>query len=118
MYGAKGRFCIIWLAAFTVTTRKIFSRWAAHKEQASMIGRIRVLGIIEISLKKRHQQFALIISDIGRKCIQSVLPDREKETLEAWIDTLSSQEQKSIRFVSIDMWAPYYQAARSKLPHA
>jgi transposase len=100
------------------TTRKIFNRWAAHQEQASMIGRTRVLGIDEISLKKRHQQFALIMSDIGRKCIQAVLPDREKKTLEAWIDTLSPQEQKSIRFVSIDMWAPYHQAARSKLPHA
>jgi transposase len=30
----------------------------------------------------------------------------------------STQERKSIRFVSIDMWAPYHQAARNKLPHA
>ena len=100
------------------TTRKIFNRWAALKDRASMVGRIRVLGIDEISLKKRHKQFALIISDIDRKCILAVLPDREKKTLEAWIDTLSPQEHKSIRFVSIDMWAPYHQAARSKLPHA
>ncbi|MDY7033686.1 MAG: ISL3 family transposase [Thermodesulfobacteriota bacterium] len=28
------------------------------------------------------------------------------------------QKRKAIRFVSIDMWAPYYQAVRSKLPHA
>jgi transposase len=100
------------------TTRKIFNRWAARNEKASVMGMTRVLGIDEISLKKRHKQFALVISDIGRKCILAVLADREKKTLEAWFDNLSPQERQCIRFVSIDMWAPYHQAARSKLPHA
>ncbi len=101
------------------TTRQIFNRWTvALKGKASLAGTIRVLGIDEISLKKRHRQFALIISDLDRKCILAVLPDREKTTLEMWIDTLSPQERESIRFVSIDMWAPYYQAAQNKLPHA
>lgn len=100
------------------TTRKIFNRWAKLKERASQVGRTRVLGIDEISLKKGHKQYALVISDIGRKCILAILPDREKNTLEAWLDALSPQERKSIRFVSIDMWAPYQQAARNKLPHA
>jgi transposase len=77
-----------------------------------------VLGIDEISLKKRHKQFVLVISDIARKCILAVLPDREKKTLEQWIETLSPPERASIQFVSIDMWAPYHQAARNKLPHA
>lgn len=100
------------------TTRRIFNRWAALSEKASAIGMTRVLGIDEISIKKRHKQFALVISDIDRKCILAVLADREKKTLEAWIDSLSPQERRSIRFVSIDMWAPYHQAARNKLPHA
>ncbi len=101
------------------TTRQIFSRWAAAlKGKASGAATIRVLGIDEISLKKRHRQFALVISDIDRRCILAVLPDREKKTLETWIDTLSPEDQKSIRFVSMDMWAPYHQAARNKLPHA
>jgi transposase len=76
------------------------------------------LGIDEISLKKRHRQFVLVISDIGRKCILAVLADREKKTLEHWIDTLSHRERKAVRFVSIDIWAPYHQAARNKLSHA
>jgi transposase len=101
------------------TTRQIFNRWtAALKGKVHKAGTIRVVGIDEISLKKRHRQFALIISDLDRKCILAVLPDREKKTLEAWIDTLSPEDRASIRFVSIDMWAPYYQAAQTKLPHA
>ena len=100
------------------TSKEIFNRWAALKKSCSVAGATRVLGIDEISLKKRHKQFVLVISDIVGKCILAVLPDREKKTLEHWMDTLSPQERKSIRFVSIDMWAPYHQAARNKLPHA
>jgi transposase len=101
------------------TVKEIFNRMAALNKSASAVGgTIRVLGIDEISLKKRHKQFILVISDISRKCILAVLPDREKQTLENWIDTLPPQTRKSIRFVSIDMWAPYFQAARNKLPWA
>lgn len=100
------------------TTRSIFNRWAALKGERSRAGTTRVLGIDEISLKKRHKQYALVISDIGRKCILAILADRDMKTLEDWIDTLSQEDRKSIRFVSIDMWAPYDQAARNKLPHA
>ena len=79
---------------------------------------VRVLGIDELSIKKRHKQFVLVISDIDRKCILAILPDRENKTLENWIEALSPMEKKFIRFVSIDMWAPHDQAARRKLPHA
>jgi transposase len=101
------------------TVREIFNRLAALKKSGvAARGTTRVLGIDEISLKKRHKQFVLVISDISRKCILAVLPDREKQTLENWIESLSPQRRKSIRFVSIDMWTPYYQAARKKLPRA
>ena len=100
------------------TVKEIFNRIAVLRKTAAVTGKTRVLGIDELSLKKRHKQFVLVISDISRKCILAVLPDREKKTLENWIEALSPQERKAIRFVSIDMWAPYYQAARSKLPHA
>lgn len=100
------------------TVKEIFNRLAALKNRNGFSDTIRVLGIDEISLKKRHKQFVLVISDISRKCILAVLQDREKNTLEKWMDSLSPQTRNSIRFVSIDMWAPYYQAARRKLPRA
>jgi transposase len=52
------------------------------------------------------------------KCILAVLPTRERDALENWIDGLSEQQRKSIRFVSTDMWAPYRQTAQRKLGHA
>jgi transposase len=100
------------------TVKEIFNRLAALKKCNANAATIKVLGIDELSLKKRHKQFVLVISDISRKCVLALLPDREKVTLENWIESLDAQRKKSIRFVSIDMWAPYYQAARTKLPKA
>ncbi len=101
------------------TVKEIFHRLSALKKSGTVANMTtRVLGIDELSLKKRHKQFVLIISDISRKCILAILPDREKQTLENWIESLDPIKRKSIRFVSIDMWAPYYQAAAKKLPKA
>ena len=100
------------------TVRDIFSRWARFKLDGSKFIFTRVLGIDEISLKKRHKQYALVISDIERKCILAVLPVREKAALEEWLMQLTEQQRKVIRFVSVDMWRPYHQAARKILPHA
>ena len=76
------------------------------------------MGIDEISLKKRHKLFVLIISDIEQKCVQAVLPERIEESLESWIDNLSVSQRKAIRYASIDMWSPYYYAVRKKSPRA
>ena len=101
------------------SVRDIFNRWARKQEGPSDSGELtRVLGIDEISLKKRHQQFALVASDIQRRCLVAVLPSRDKESLEQWFDSLSDSQRKAIRFVSIDMWAPYRLAVSNKLAHA
>lgn len=100
------------------TVKAIFNYYSALNHTSIVSRTIRVLGIDELSIKKRHKQFVLVLSDIDRKCILAVLPDREKKTLSNWIEALSHQEKKSIQSVSIDMWAPYYQASRDKLPHA
>jgi len=100
------------------TVRDIFNRFAKTKSDHKRVLQTRVLGIDEISLKKRHKQFALVISDIERKCILAVLSDRKKETLIEWLSDLTDQQRKAIRYVSIDMWKPYKQAAIKMLPKA
>ena len=101
------------------TVKEIFFRFA--KKQVARHGSRkcpRVLGIDEISLKKRHRQFALVLSDIERKCILEIFPERSKDVLEKWLDGFDEAQRKGVRYVSIDMWAPYYHAVRSKLPKA
>ncbi|MDL1988681.1 MAG: ISL3 family transposase [Deltaproteobacteria bacterium] len=99
------------------TVIDIFNCFAKTKVDHNRGLLTRVLGIDEISLKKRHKQFALVISDIDKKCILAVLPDRKKETLIEWLLGLTNQQRKAIKYTSIDMWKPYYQAVRKMLPH-
>ncbi len=98
--------------------KEIFYRWADAWIKPTDAIRTGILGIDEISLKKRHKQSVLIISDIERKCVLAVLPERSKDSLETWIDNLSVKQRKAIRYASIDMWSPYYYAIRKKPPHA
>ena len=105
-----------WLHQETVKT--IFLRWAERSEEKKQRPKVRVLGIDEISLKKRHQQYALVLSDLERHCVIDVLPERKKKLLEQWIDDLTVEEQKAIKVVSMDMWRPYRWAVEAKLSHA
>ena len=101
------------------TVKGIFLRFSKKKFDRGQTGRCpRVLGIDEISLKKRHRQFALVLSDVERRCILDILPERSKESLENWLDRFDESEKKGVRYVSIDMWKPYFHAVREKLPRA
>jgi len=97
--------------------RDILQRYSPKKNSFDRMT-TRVLGIDEISLKKRYKQYVLVISDIERKCILAILPDREKKSLVKWIQDLNYRQKKAIKYVSIDMWKPYAQAIRAKLPRS
>lgn len=78
---------------------------------------VRRLGIDEIALKKGHK-YALIISDLERRQVLEVLPDRKKETLEAYLDTWSLAQRQAVQDVAVDLWKQYHQAVQAKLPNA
>ncbi len=100
------------------TVKDIFFRLTKNQVDRHAVGCPRVLGIDEISLKKRHKQFALVLSDIDRRCILEIFPERSKKVLENWIDGFNENQKKKIRYVSIDMWGPYFYAVRNKLSKA
>lgn len=76
----------------------------------------RTLNIDEISNKKRHREYLLVISCADLGCVLDVLPDRKKETLEKWLDQLSEAQKAHLEEVCIDMWEPYLLAVKAKLP--
>lgn len=100
------------------TVQGIFKKWA--KEHCSQLSwkKVRVLGMDEIALKKRHKQYVLVLSDLERRCVLAVLPTREQKALATWLKTLSSGEKKAIRVVSMDMWRPYRAFVEKELPQA
>lgn len=106
----------MWLDPSTVKT--IFLSLAEITLDKECQKNVRKLAMDEISLKKRHKQFALVISDLERHCVIDVLPSRDKESLEIWLSNLSKSEREAIEIVSIDMWRPYFYAVKAKLPQA
>jgi len=96
----------------------IFYRQVKRRIFRAKRGYVRRLGVDEIALKKGHQQFALILSDLDQGCVIDMLEDRHMECLEAWFDRLSPVERQGIEEVSMDMRSPYRSAVECKLPQA
>lgn len=100
------------------TVDVIFKRLAKQKQSRQPKGLVRVLGMDEIALKKRHKQYVLVLSDLERRHVIAVLPTREQSTIIEWFATLSKAQKKAIQFVSMDMWRPYRSFVERSLPHA
>ena len=78
----------------------------------------RVLNIDEIAQEKGHGNFVLVLSAPEEGYVLDVLPDRERKTLEKWLDELPPEVKKAIKTVNLDMWEPYTLAVKAKLPQA
>jgi transposase len=100
------------------TVRLIFGRWAKRAEKKQIRQIVKCLGIDEISLRKGHQHFAMVLTDLERHCVVAVLEERSQKALEAWLANLSEAERKAIRLVAMDMWGPYRWVIKAKLAHA
>lgn len=100
------------------TVKAIFLRWAQRAEQQQPRRTVRCLGVDEISLRKGHKQFALVLTDLERHCVIAVLAERSQEAFEHWLDGLSAAERQALRVVAMDMWGPYRSVVKSKLPQA
>jgi CheY-like chemotaxis protein len=82
------------------TVAGIFQYWAKRQQRAAADRpAVRVLGIDEIALKKRHKQYALVLSDLERHCVLAILPTREQTTLIDYIYFLGWDNMLSILLV-------------------
>jgi transposase len=102
----------------TETVKVIFQRWAKRAEKQQLDQIVHCLGVDEISLRKGHQHFALVLTDLERHCVVAVLAERSQKAFEEWLDQLSEAERQAIRLVAMDMWGPYRGVVKAKLPHA
>ena len=96
----------------------VYYRLAAQRHGASALTAVRRLGIDEIALKQGHGQSVLVLSDLDHGRVLTVLPERTKEALEAYLATWSAEQRAAITDVAVDRWDPYHLAVRACLPHA
>ena len=99
------------------TVERLYYERASRATQAPT-PLVRKLGIDEIAIQKGHDQFALVLSDLERGAVLTLLSDRKKETLEEYLATWTPEQRKAVTEVAMDLWEPYAQAVTKCLPDA
>jgi len=79
---------------------------------------VKVLGLDEFTIHTGHGHYRLVISAPELGCILDVLPDRNKETLEAWFEQRGTAWCAAVEVCCADMWDAYHTVATTKLPNA
>jgi transposase len=72
----------------------------------------------ELSLHRGHGAYVLVISAPQLGLVLDVLPDRNKETLEKWLDERGKAWCEAVEVACSDRWDAYQTVAAEKLPQA
>ncbi|MGC9424159.1 ISL3 family transposase [Vibrio sp.] len=81
------------------------------------IGSLIYIGIDEISRKRGHVYHTQVYDLMEKRLLWSG-EDRTSETLEEFFDYLGQDHCQHIEAVCCDMWAPYIDAVKKRLPNA
>jgi transposase len=92
--------------------RVVFKDYVAEMEKTIRRETPKWMGIDEIYLIKPRG----VISNIQNNSVVEILPNRNKDTIIHFLYNLKDKEQ--IRYVAMDMWAPYRDACIAVIPDA
>ncbi len=92
----------------------IIQRHIKTEVEWSVIERLDVIGIDEISLKKGHKDFVTVVTarTDGRIIILAVLNGRKKSTVKAFLASIPKRLRKTILAVCSDLYEGYINAAK------
>lgn len=95
----------------------VLSRQMETKVDWDAIKELPYFGLDEIALKKGHKDFVVIVSTRINDSVQilAVLPDRKKETVKAFLESIPERVKKTIKIVCSDMYEGYINAAKEVL---
>lgn len=78
---------------------------------------LRVIGVDETSFQKRHE-YVTVVYDVERSRVLEVADGRSQEALESVFWDTPLEHITTIEAISMDMHAPYIEAARQHIPDA
>lgn len=94
------------------SVRSIFRDYINELEKTVRFETPQWMGIDEIHLIRPRG----VISNIQNNTIVELLPNRNKDTITKYLANLEGKD--SIRYVAMDMWAPYRDACQTVIPDA
>ena len=92
----------------------VLTRQIDIKINWDLIKNLTYFGLDEIALKKGHKDFVVIVSTKINDAIQilAVLPDRRKETVKVFLETIPAHIKKTVKIVCSDMYDGYINAVK------
>jgi transposase len=95
----------------------VLNRQVEKQVDWSLFNKIKVIGLDEIALKKGHKDFVVIVSTRinGVIKILAILPDRKKETVKAFIQSIPDHLKETIKTACCDMYDGYINAVKEIL---
>ena len=68
-------------------------------------------------LSRRNSSYLCILVDSERRTVWDVLDSRSKMALSLFFSNIPREEQLRVKYVTIDMWEPYKDIARTYFPN-
>lgn len=95
----------------------VLIRQVKTKVNWALIEKLTYFGLDEIALKKGHKDFVVIVSARIADAVQiiAVLPDRKKETVKTFLESIPERIKKTIKVVCSDMYDGYINAVKETL---
>lgn len=96
-------------------------RLLASEVNRDEIQALEILGLDEIALKKGHRDFVVPVTTRtadGELKLLALLPNRQRETVEAFLRQIAARLRRQVRDVCTDMYEGYTSAVREALPEA
>lgn len=78
---------------------------------------VRRIGVDEKAAAKGHR-YLTVVCDLDEGTVEHIAEDRKQESLAGYYAALSQEQLNGIEAVAMDMWEPYIQATRTKVPDA
>ena len=79
------------------------------------------LGIDELhsnALSRKSATYLCVLVDNERRCLYDVLDSRSKQALSLHFSNIPREERCRVKYVTIDMWEPYRDVAKTYFPNA
>lgn len=95
----------------------VLNRQVENKVDWNSVEKITILGLDEIALKKGHKDFIVIVSTPIKSVIKilATLPDRKKETVKSFINSIPERLRVTIKIACSDMYDGYINAVKETL---
>jgi transposase len=110
--GATKILRISWDEAWGIMERAV-KRGRSRKEPKV----VRRIGVDEKAAAKGHRYLTLVC-DLEQGTVEHIAEERKQESLEGYYQGLSEEQLAGIEAVAMDMWEPYIQATRQRVPEA